>query len=136
MRVAVADTAHTECVERLKFNAIDGAIGMAHFDGRRFHLATALLPLEFVTNIADLFRFDDVRTPRGCIGRIKDRNNKCRFHPPSAVGAFEHCKVGAHVVEVQRGPQPENLHFTRREVGWRLHANTPHAPRSIANTER
>ncbi|CAB4632283.1 unannotated protein [freshwater metagenome] len=68
MRVAVADTAHTECVERFEFDAIDGAIGMADFDGRRFHFASTLLPLEFVTNVADLFRFDDVRTPRGRIG--------------------------------------------------------------------
>ncbi|CAB4692397.1 unannotated protein [freshwater metagenome] len=73
MRMHVTDTAHAEGVHRLEFDAINRAIGMAHFNGSRFHFASTLLPLQFVANVAHFFRLDDVVTPGRSVGRFKNR---------------------------------------------------------------
>ena len=62
----------------------------------------------------------------------QQRHHEGLLQPPLAVGPLEQGEVGAAVVEVERGPQPEDLHGRRIEVGGRLLTDAPDAPRAVA----
>ena len=86
------------------------------------HLAAAGHPLDLVLAAGQVL---------GLGGVGQQRHDERLLEPALAVGPLEQGEVGAAVVEVERRPQPEDLHLRRLEVGGRLLAHAPHAPRAV-----